>query len=381
MNRRLVNRLPKNCVCIFVHIDQGGPILYATKLSDKNVFEDPLSYSDITSVVRVFGKRLPYILQVSGLGVLTRLVEATQGYKDQLILQSDKNTFYFNSYFDDAEVLVTFFRKSLTEELEKELVAHRVQLVGIYAGLVPVIYSATTAISAFGYHLQISGGKMQQLERMEEEYPILESMVLAQRGLLEMYRSYTSTQWEQGLSEEDEQRAKEECSQQTKFYRLAYGVVILVFTLLLANYFVQRTLYSEIQELENTISLNNSNLTLLGQLQNEQSRKAELVETSGLLHPELLSFYADKLMGTVPSGITLQEVALFPLKEPLKEEKRVVLEQDQLRVMGSVSSSEVLDDWMERINRFSWVQNVELIDFLQQNAANGSFELLVKVNT
>lgn len=123
--------------------------------------------------------------------------------------------------------------------------------------------------------------------------------------------------------------------------------------------------------------LNNENLALLERLRQEKTRKEQLILSSGINASEFISFYIDRIGESVPGSISLKEVQVFPLKEKLKEKKKVEIQQEVIEIIGYTPGSEVLDNWMEKVNRFEWVKSVELINYLKSENVNAEFKLLI----
>jgi hypothetical protein len=135
-------------------------------------------------------------------------------------------------------------------------------------------------------------------------------------------------------------------------------------------------LNQQIADLEVELTLNNDNLSLLEKLKQERIRKELLVDNAGVYQKHFLTFYLDKIGGTIPAQIDLQELYLFPLKEALKEKRKVVFEKQTMHLVGTTPSSELLEEWMNKLNRFSWIKSVQLVNYLKSEG-NASFKLLI----
>ena len=137
-----------------------------------------------------------------------------------------------------------------------------------------------------------------------------------------------------------------------------YGVSIIgaILLSLIINYFYQNHLNQRIAELELDLSIHNQNLSMLDLLKQEKTRKEQLVLSAGVNANNFLSFYLDQLGKSVPGAITLNEMTVFPVKGKLKNKRKVEVDQQVIQIMGMTRGNEVLDDWMEQMNRFEWVK-------------------------
>ena len=46
-------------------------------------------------------------------------------------------------------------------------------------------------------------------------------------------------------------------------------------------------------------------------------------------------------------------------------------------IIGYTPNSQVLDDWMEKMNRYEWVESVELLNYLESTNSKAEFKLLI----
>jgi hypothetical protein len=355
-----------------------GDLVRKGKLQGK-----PFSAVTIEELVIHFGKYTPMRLHVIGSGVLTRLTDNVQGYKEQLLVNGDKDDFYFTTYHDDTKILVSFFRKNLIETVVHHLLEQKIFLLSITSGIVPIVLCAgKDELITFDYNLQILDGNLVKLERNEKsvERTILSGVFYQYSEILAQSLTLISTQseanFQQGLSTELTTQNNDEYIQYNQFRFFGVSVVFIILVTLLGNYFYLNYLNQEIADLEVDLTLHNDNLSLLEKLKQEQTRKEMLVENSGVFQKYFLTFYLDKLIGTVPTTISLQESSLFPVKEALKEKQKVEIDNHTLTLIGTTPTSEILEEWMNKMNRFSWVKSVELINYLKENK-EASFKLLI----
>ncbi len=372
---------------VIVHLDYhvGGVRIVASveKTSKKHtsVFEE---FESIDEVIKRFGKNKAYSLHVSGTGVLTRLVEFIPGYKEQLIVSGDKDDFYFCSYNDSYKVATSFFRKNLIEDIVVELEEAKVMLVGISCGIIPVLLSASEKEKiAFDFIIEIENGRILQISRNESpsDRSTINSIFRTRNEAINqgVVLSYTSN-FENYTSGFEETISKDKLDNYSQFSRFKFfGVlsVSIIFSSLVINYFYLNNLNDEVAQLETDLALNNSNMSTLETLKQEKTRKEQLVISSGVNPDQFISFFIDKIGESVPKSISLREMYVFPLAENLKEKRKVEIRQDAIEIIGYTPNSQVLDDWMEKMNRYEWVESVELLNYLESTNSKAEFKLLI----
>ena len=374
---------PKTYLLVQVHVYSSTVELMIIHVRKGKTIGKPLLVSSMEEVVDQFGQYIPLRIHVTGTGVLTRLTDYIQGYKEQLIVNGDKDEFYFTTYHDDSKILVSFFRKNLIENLIQSIEEQKLFLLSITSSIVPfLIISGSNELITFDYNVQLSEGKLLKLERNDipVERTILSGIFYTYSELLCLSISSLTTknldQFQQGMNMETSIHNQEEYIQYNQFRFFGLSIVFLVLISLIGNHFYLNHLNQEIANIEVELTLHNDNLALLNKLQQEQTRKELLIENSGVFQKHFITFYLDKIIGTVPLIISIQEANIFPPKEALKEKRKLELENQTLSIQGTTPTSEILEEWMQKMNRFSWVKSVELMNYLKENK-EASFKLLI----
>ena len=378
---------PKKLVIVQLNYQHQSVEITATKCALNDTDFTFTVFDSIEAVIEKYGKQIPYCIHVAGSGVLTRLVEFLPGYKEQLIVNGDKDDFYFTSYNDGHQVATSFFRKNLIVDIVAKFQLDKITLLQVSCGLVPsLLLLDDDGNISFDYFFQKDGGRITKCVRNEVPFERclvqgvykVKNETIAQsicKSLLADTEYYST-----GLSKEEAEFQLENYRQFSQFRFFSIAVVSLVFMAVTLNYFYLNNLNTEIANLEVDLTLNNDNVSLLEKLKQEKTRKELLVSNSGVQQKEFISFFLDKIGETVPKAISLQGVEVFPLLETLKEKRKVEFKQQIIEIVGTSPESETLDDWMERMNRFSWVKSVELVNYLKTENSKATFKLVITLN-
>lgn len=342
-----------------------------------------ISFEILEELIKGVKQTIPVVVHVAGSGVLTRLTEFVSGYKEQLIVNGDKDEFYFNSWQDGSRILVSFFRKNLIDSLLTQLTEKKAFLLGVTCGIVPILSLASeNELITLDYTIQLIDGKFVKVERNEEQIQrTLLGGIFYDRYEVILKGIYSSLSlkndsFEQGLVETEVEKQRDNYTQFKQFTVFGIMLVFSILFALLGNYFYLNSLNQDIADLEVELTLNNDNLSLFEKLKQEKTRKELLVDNAGVYQKHFLTFYLDKISRTIPSKIDLQELYLFPLKEALKEKRKVELEKLTINLVGTTPTSELLEEWMNKLNRFSWIKSVQLVNYLKSEG-DASFKLLI----
>jgi Tfp pilus assembly protein PilN len=379
---------PSKLVVVFLHLRKDGNLLSACQYKkDGTAMQSLETFESVQTMLKKFGSAKAYWLHVEGSGVLSRLVDRASGYKDDLIINGDKDDFYFSSITDGEKSIVSFVRKNTVSAIEEAFKEAKVHLLGLSCGIVPsVLTVGANGLLKGEFELELRNEKILRFERKEQakEQVICNDRYMSPQdvtgegivGSFDACNMVVDFCWTNELVK----TAKEEYVQHKRFNVFGVGSILCVFLIVLVNYFYINQLNQEVAELEEELSLSNNNLSLLGQLEQERSRKEQLVETSGFTGNNFISYYLDKIGQSVPNSITLTTMDVFPLVEKLKEKQKVSVDTKKVQLSGLTASSVVLDDWIEKMNRFSWVKTIEVVNYSKISDAQAEFDLLLTLS-
>lgn len=363
---------PKSVVIVFIKIDDGvmefSAQLSGRKKKDFGVFDD------LESLIKRVGKSKGYHVHVQGQGVLTRKVESLPNAKEQLIIGGNAQDFYFTCYDDQRHVSAAFMRRSVLEELEKQFEENKWHLLGVSCGEIPLC-SFDKDGSFYGeYIIVLENGVVTSFERNPGEPQSRYREEVAQ-SIAKEYSALESS-LDFFRFEEHELNYKEF----TQFKVFGLSLLCGLLCMLVTNYFYQNYLNQSIAELEMELALSNENLSLLDRLDQEKTRKEQLVANAGVTAPKFLSYYLDEIGKTVPKTIDLQELYLFPLDGKLKNKKKVNILNDRIVLQGTSPDNVTLDDWIEHMDRFDWIQSIELLHYGKVSQKQAEFKLEITLS-
>ena len=378
---------PKKWVIVYFHVANEQVEIQAMVCSKKDTTEPScIEFDSFEEVVKKFGKNIAYCFHVTGAGVLSRKIDYLPGYKEQLIVNGDKDDFYFTSYHDQSSIVVSFFRKSLLEryiEIGNEL---KISLQSISSGIIPIfnLVGLNEKIT-LDHSIIIKEGKVLTFERVEE---VSKTTSIANQYYSKLNAistgiiSSVSTpveNYEQAIASNDVAKQMDEFLQFNKFKFWGVFSLFFILSLLVANYIYMANVNNKVAQLELDLSIDNDKLTLLDRVRQEKTRKELLVSSSGVDTKQFISFYIDEIADSKPKGIKFKTMDVYPLEKPLKVKRKVEINQSKIEIIGSTPSSFILENWMDKLNRFEWVKSVELLNYLKSNQ-EASFKLLIQIN-
>lgn len=371
--------LPRTMGIIFLQFNGEEKEFIATKVNAKTV-NNAGRFETLDEAIKFVGKSKAIHLHVKGTGVLSRLIENAPNYKEGLIISGNPNEFIFCSYSDSIQIAISFFRRALIQQELDYCTENNIHLIGVSAGDVPGFNLLEDESILLDYKLSIKENRISGFERSLEQKSTVKfrGETIEKEDFISkcLFHHHRTTE-KKSLLSEDLQKNAENYRHFSQFR--AYGIISVscILMILMGNYFYQNHLNNEIAQLQADLSLSDNNLALLDRLDQEKIRKEQLVKSAGVTSTRFLSYYLDEIGRTVPKGIQLQTMQLFPLEGKLKNKHKVEVNNEQIIINGSTPENVVLDDWIEHMDRFEWIKSIELLNYLKAGEELAEFKLLI----
>lgn len=376
---------PRSLVVVFLDFGQGNCALSAGKLnfnsSVNHTFE---SFDTLEEVVKHFGKYKPYHIHVLGAGVLSRKVEYTANYQQDLIMNGNSTDFLFTTFNDGGNMAVSFCRKSLISDYVKQFETEKWHLYGLSCGHSPICGILENESISTEFDIELKDGKITSFQRTEttKEKSNWRNDFWTTKSLIsEAIRINKSAENKWFIDgEENGDSARENVHQYNQFKTIGIGIVGTILLALIVNYFYQNSLNNDIAQLEMDLSVHTENISMLDRLSQEKLRKEQLINSAGVNASSFLSYYMDEIGASVPKSITLSDMTVFPIVGKLKEKQRVEVDQKRIWIAGITKDNEILDNWIEKMDRFGWIKSIELLNYLKSTEKWAEFELQITLS-
>lgn len=347
--------------------------------SDGIIIHDSIEVDSFENLISVFGKNNTYWLHIEGSGVLTRIVDSQSDYKRDLIINGNPDDFYFTCVSTNHSRLVSFVRRTVPVDIVNYFLENKLFLVGLSCGFAPFgLLVQENKQLTLDYSVKLINGNFENLQREEivKRRVEFDGEILNKNGLLAraLFGSTNENVLIDTFKFENQFKENKEFNQ---FKKVGISSVTIIFIIVFTNYFYQNYLNNQVATKEVELGLNNSNLSILENLEQEELRKQQLVLSAGVSITHFISFYLDEIGKSVPKNIRLSELYAFPLAEKLKEKRKVEIDKTKIEITGWTDNNVILDDWIETIDRNEWVKSVELMNYQKLANDESSFKLII----
>jgi Tfp pilus assembly protein PilN len=368
---------------ISVELTDGLPVFHFVILQKKAesfILRLKGTFESIEQLAKVIRKRLPIILHIYGKGVLNRKTVPIDDYLDKLILNANKNDFYSTFIDIEHERFVSFTRKEPVDSIIEKLVGLEDQIVDIQLGPFIVLNSNLPDKIKHAGNITFSynndGISFESSETSDLSCYFLD--VKWNNQLLAGIAAYNELVSDPSCSiinHEERKTRRVNLKDKIQFEKL--GVFMLAFFLfaLIGNYFYQGHINEKNARIEDEIMIFSDNLTKIDLIDQEINRKKHLIQSSGILKNQYISFYLDQIGITLPSTISLTEIKTFPVTNKLKQKIKPEIDQTSIYISGITQNSSSIDMWIEKLNALDWVAKTEILSFERSDGLKAIFTI------
>jgi len=162
--------------------------------------------------------------------------------------------------------------------------------------------------------------------------------------------------------------------------KLVVGGVVAI--LLLLNTFFFYNFKDKKANLQRTLFTYQDQFSQLDSMRNSLSKQRSFLKNTRLNGFSKSSYYADQIGHSIPKGIALEELTIFPekkQKKPLKKDKLVDYDFQKINIKGKSDNSIRYNDWITTLKVLPWITEVTHISYQELQKEIGKFETEITI--
>jgi hypothetical protein len=340
-------------------------------------------------------KNQAVILIITGKGVITKRVPANNTLTPLQLFQNvfpntDAEDFYYSIQENPQDVFISMVRKTLVHNVVEQLRNKGVFVIGLYIGgqvlqdILPYTQPPKTQLLCGNYQFIIQENRLVEIQSKQcgTEKINISGEVIDSAGLIALagvFHHISSSYSRLENQPEDIQKMLSEYKYYSKLKYISRLSLVVLFLLLLINFFLFDKYNKSSRELETKVGAFSNILVEYDSLKSEFTKKKSFLETAGLLGNTKISFYADRLAADMPQTMTLESINIFPIIESENNTEEVIAEKGIIRINGLTPNPVLLNEWVSCLSGYKWVEKVTIQNYNKEAENNLSkFEVLVQ---
>jgi hypothetical protein len=391
---RKIEQKVLNCIAgVNIHFDQHDAMNISCVVlkEEKKKTRIIEHYSDLNSIEELsqkLDKKIPIWLSVTGRHVITRIMDTDpeDRYVQHVLPNAKEDDFVINVL--DLPNEKTIFSAIRIEQFNSSITMlhnHGCAIMGYSLGPAPLVFLQDSKlleekeIDIPGYSLRFSEGTLDEI-RVSQQHNLMNYSVggeVVDKNLLlpftlSLIYLVNRVGYDRHIGNSIPDDSEAFIGKRINRI-LAFASLGFIFLLLFINFLVFSLINSKYQNLTNELDYNKVFFAQKDSLQNEIVLKSGLVHQMGLEEQTQFGFYLDRIASIVPSSITLENLNINPVEEKIKAAEPILF-QNYILIQGKSSGSIALNDFVDALRQFSWIQDVEILQY-ERKEHKGHFEI------
>lgn len=340
-------------------------------------------FDDIDTLVAHTGTKLPVILVLSGKGVLQKKVDMDNEADTNWYKSLDFSSINYTAVQSGKQKFISLCRQNVADEVTAAFVSRRFDIVDFYLGsfLSVLLYPSIQrpSILSDSISLEFDNGLLANFSKTEatEFYLIGEDQVNSK--FLPLYSTFIHFLLRQGEVSKTQYRSD---GSDERIYRKAFnffGALMLggFLVALLASYLLLQYYNTKNQELNVQQVYSNKSYETILNLERLKENKLRIADDLGLSSKNFLSFYGYEILRSIPAGISLDVLSIFPAAGETKSNVKIQFDGNTIVIKGQTYDTDAMNNWFLQLGKMTWIKKYEITRLKKDKKNKSQFELKI----
>ncbi|ALM08797.1 hypothetical protein SB49_14000 [Sediminicola sp. YIK13] len=356
------------------------------------------TFSNLEEIINIVKKGSPLLLSLNTGNVITKVMDSSTNTNLEAKVHNafpnlDFDNFYFQAQSLGNKSLVTITKKENVNVLLDKIKELKIEVAGFSLGISSLKsifhFMPQTTFQIYNNQILMENGSIRAIASLIKEKKVqsinydLNGLTITSEQVLNFgaILSFISED-NHGSSNFEDTFAflKMEFRAKRRFNLLLKSSLIFILAILFGNFIIFNHYFEKVENLKTTSEFNSANREKLIQLGAMVKKKEERVNALLSSSNSKSSYYIDKIVKTIPSSILLDQLNYQPLIKPVRESKPIEVEDNVILMSGKASNGEVFSDWIEQLEKFTWISSVETMDYDYNNSNSSNFSLKIRMD-
>lgn len=362
-------------------------VLIIDKKSDALSIETSFSTEDFNVVKNKVNTSVPLLLNFYGKGIINKQVSAKGNYLKEVLFNASIDDFYIYELHQSQQNFISIVRKDVLEKFFALFLENKYLVVdysiGPFVGVLFKGLSNESSIISADYELSFDENYLigtQKLDAITKEYVLGEERISnTQVPLFSTLLHYLYPSDDFSYEAEFLKQNKKENLLKKTFNTVATVLGIFFLSALLISYLLLNYYNDKYVSYESQLYNLNDTYNQVKKLENEKQNKTKILQESGILSQNFLSFYMYRIVNSIPNNVGLNSLKVNPTQKKIKNFEKIVFETNTIIINGNSSSSMPINSWVKELKKEKWISKIEILDFSKSRNKKSEFTLKIVV--
>ncbi|MFV8282604.1 hypothetical protein ACNKXS_13725 [Christiangramia marina] len=159
-----------------------------------------------------------------------------------------------------------------------------------------------------------------------------------------------------------------------KFLKISLSSLIVI---LLINYIFFSSFHNQYRELIDKEIASQENHLSYQSLKNDRENKLKLIENIKSNGNSNVIYRLNQLVVEKPKDISFLEMVFQPLQSNIVPNEPIILNENYILLKGITRNDTAFSKWMINLEKYYWIDNVKVIDFVNEDRKESKFSILI----
>ena len=338
-------------------------------------------------------EKIPIALAINGKGILHKKLKALPKNPTEILSQvlpnANKKDFAFQVHKALDGYWISIIRRAGLIQIIEQYKANGLHVVSIQLGafvIEPILSLLTNSQSELLTAQEILQIKNQKIENFStKQHSNLQNYELSGEAVSSHLLVSFGAAFSYLISHQSDfynfptiNYLKENFQYQQLIKKVGSVGLVTLLTLLIFNFMAFSWLNKTVESQNIQLSFHQLQLQQLDSLQLQHQEKEQFFKQNNILQNSKTSWYADQIAASIPEGISLSQLNIFPTpKKSFSQESKMIFEQHKIQIKGSSQRAIQLNLWIKQLKKMDWIKEVTLMPYQETREGIGSFELVL----
>ena len=387
---KILSLKPKRVTSIGIYILPDRSYLYSILIAEIArgriiVKNKEKGISDINDIINKIPKDTHVCISIDGKGVIHKKTSSDVNSNSNELLQQvfpkASNIDFFVQFesVNENNSFISVIRKDSLKDILKVLILENIPVAFVNLGPFSIkniskyIFEEGTDYYFNGFKFIVKDGVILNIEKNEKSELVSEITIRTETGF-EVFSSENFVDYSVAIdffvkSEEivpivDELKPLLNDFRFKRLFKIAGAFAIIFFLVILMGNFILFDNYNSRMNNLSTVVMSDKGLVKqIDSLQQKLKDQDAFIIEKGLTSSFHFSFYADRLAGSLPYGISLLELSINGLTKSIKDGYEPEFDRGGISITGQTSNSKILNSWIEKISKYNWIKSVTILSY------------------
>lgn len=359
-------------------------VLFVNKKGDELFIDDCVLDLDFETLSKKINKNSPILLHFSGKGIISKKLSSKSNYLKEILFNSPPLDFYIYELNHNNINFVSVVRRDLANRVFNDFSKEGFIIIDYSLGpFIGALYKNISKEASYFSQNYLLNFKDEELIDFEESKAIgTKTYALGDEVInnnqIPLFSSLINCLYPNENVNYDNSFLRSntlELKRKRIFNILGISILVFFLTSLISSFMIINYYNDKYLSYEEQLYYLNDTFADVKKLESDIIDKKAIINESGVLSKQFISFYLFEIGKSVPEDVIISELDFNPIIKKIKEGEPLKIKKQVMEISGISESSKTMNDWVKKLKNIDWIEHIEITNFSKNRKNDLEFEL------